>query len=513
MNQQQNIPDPDIFTKEIEDTIDNLFTPTRKIEIDPVTNEIKEVDGEDTITPKSTENETIRPSSEEELRLELEESEGLELKIEEEPEELPTAIEKESTIVLEDAIRDVSIEKMEHQFNQLYQSLLTLEWEITKEDLSSAYEILKNIGQKVDESIGSKDAILIINTMLRIMEALKEDPESVSPNAPKALEMGLKALMAIVREKDDPMPETMELLKKAKGFMALVKFGEDTKKEKEEVGPENAETAETVQTEPASIVAERSQAHDGVKDLDLERLQAAIEDLSNCVERIIPVQELLSKHQKSWKLYKFIKGIRERIESNIHVLCDELGIAPPEIRTAQVSPKDMIAGMPDDPTSSKTKEMPPFKEVMSTHVGDVAVAFLPEEIAYIGPTLGFRSKIKVTDGVFPLRAFKKWPWSKIKTLLTGELSRLEEKRLRSFTLPIFADFDDKNSLTAKTVNEWILIFKDGKGAALPIGERPLRITLDGSWRWIPETNKKSKWLGSLTSKDQTLKVISVEKIL
>ena len=382
MSERCHISDTDSFTREIEDTIESLFTPTRKIEIDPKTNKVIDLEQEDSITSKSTKPESASPPSEGELTLELE-------------------------------------------------------------------------------------------------------PESVNPNAPRPLEMGGEAMTAIVREKDDPMPETMAMVKKTRGVMALVKFAE----------------------------AEKSQAHDDVKDLDLERLQGAIKDLSSCVERIIPVQELLSKHQKSRKLYKFIKGIRERIESNIHVLCDELGIEPLEIRTAQLSPKDMIAGVPDDPTWSKTKERPPFKEVMSTHIGDVAVAFLPEEIAYIGPTLGFRSKIKATDGVFPLRALKKWPWSKIKTVLTGELTRLEEKRLRSFTLPILADFDGMDLLTARTVNQWILIFKDGKGAALPIGKRPLRITLDGSWQWIPEINKKSRWLGSLTSKDQTLKVISVEKIL
>jgi|AntAceMinimDraft_9_1070365.scaffolds.fasta_scaffold06247_6 hypothetical protein len=43
MDQTQKIPDPENFTKNIESTIDELFSASRQIEIDPLTSEVREL--------------------------------------------------------------------------------------------------------------------------------------------------------------------------------------------------------------------------------------------------------------------------------------------------------------------------------------------------------------------------------------------------------------------------------------------------------------------------------------
>ena len=51
VNREKNIPEPELFTSQIEETIDDLFKPAKKIEIDPLTQEIREVEN-DTTTPQ-----------------------------------------------------------------------------------------------------------------------------------------------------------------------------------------------------------------------------------------------------------------------------------------------------------------------------------------------------------------------------------------------------------------------------------------------------------------------------
>ena len=144
MTQQQSVPDPELFTKEIEDTIDSLFTPTKEIEIDPVTNEVREVKRKEAAPqPKPEEEATlaIEEGEEEELTLELEEEPEKAEELEGAPEEIPEISLSEEEAP-EPTAPEGPVETMEHQFNQLYQSLLTLEWEITKEDdgISALYK-------------------------------------------------------------------------------------------------------------------------------------------------------------------------------------------------------------------------------------------------------------------------------------------------------------------------------------------------------------------------------------
>ena len=514
MTQQQNVPDPELFTKEIEDTIDSLFTPTKEIEIDPVTNEIRELKREPTSedTVEELQPPKVEAEEEEELTLELEEEESVEtLELEgtaEEIEEVSPTLEVQAE---EAPSGGEELEQMEHQFNQLYQSLLTLEWEFTKEDLSNSYEILKNIAQKID-SLGSKDAELIINSMLRIMGALKEDPEGVSPNAPKALEMGLEAVMALAREKDQPLEETKEKVKKAKEFMALVRFGEEARKER---GAVTREKVQPLPQEPEKVVevpvkeSTTPSTSATTPEINHARLQAVIDDLSNCVERIIPVQELLSKHKKSQKLYKFLEGIRSGIESSIEVLCSELRLEVPEIRVEKVAPKDLVTGF----TTTISREPPPFNEILVFSWDGERVGLLADEVAYIGPVLGFGKKVNSKDRVFSLSVLKKWPWSKVKSVVGGELARLDESRLRSLALPIITRPDlDESSLEEKTPKTWILLYRDEKGVAIPADEEPKRITVDKESKWLPDRGEESKWLGTISLENEVIKVFSLEKV-
>ncbi|OCC16247.1 hypothetical protein DBT_0064 [Dissulfuribacter thermophilus] len=504
MPQKENIPDLEKFIKEIEDTIDSLFTPTKEIEIDPLTNEIKEVQ-------RSREE---KPSTKKEDKTDLDEEITLEL---DEDDSVPLETAPPTMPVIEPTIEDIRLEEEEeeketstqfesmvHQFNQLYQSLLTLEWEITKEDLTSAYEILKNIAQKI-EDLASEDASFLVHSMLDIMRAVKEDPDHACPNAPKALEKGLEALMAIVKDSHPISHETEELIREAKEYMAFVRL--EDKPPKERLSTDSWDDKRVVEEICDVPILEEIKE----KPFNQERLQAVLNDLAVCIEKIIPVQEVLSHHKKSQKLYKFLANIRSRLEGAIQVLTDELGLDFPEIRLSHTPPEEVIIG--EDTEIEPPKNIfPPFKEIQLVTWQGRTIGLIPEEVCYIGHSRSIGQKISGQESIFNLSSLKKWPWSKIRPMLTGELSRLDESVLEAITLPVIKNPDAKEAPESDTPNlSLALLYKDGKGCALIIEGVPQNLNTD-DWQWHDETENSLPWIGYLEKEGKKIPVITVEKI-
>lgn len=504
MPPKENIPDLEQFIKEIEDTIDSLFTPIKEIEIDPLTNEIKNLH-------KSREE---MPSTKKEDKTDLDEEITLELDT---GGSLPLEIDTHTMPVLEPPLEDIRLEKEEqekaastkfesmiHQFNQLYQSLLTLEWEITKEDLTSAYEILKNIAQRIDD-LASEDASFLVHSMLDIIKAVKEDPDHACPNAPKALDKGLEALMAIVKDSHPISHETEELIREAKEYMALVRL--EDKPSKQRLDTDSWDDEKAVEEICDVPILEDIKE----KPFNQERLQAVLNDLAVCIEKIIPVQEVLSHHKKSQKLYKFLANIRSRLEGAIQILTDELGLDFPEIRLSHTPPEEIIIGE-DTEIEAQKNVFPPFNEIQLVKWQERTIGLIPDEICYIGPPKSIGQRISGQETIFNLNSLKKWPWSKIKPMLTGELSRLEESVLEAITLPVIKNPDAKEAPESDTPNlSLALLYKDGKGCALIVEDAPQNLNT-ADWQWHDETKSSLPWLGYLEKEGKKIPVISIEKI-
>lgn len=109
-------PDIDLFTSEIEDTIDDLFTPKKQIEIDPLTQEVKVLSGEEEGTESASspaEGDEQAPSQETpEIEISLAES----LEIEEAEEDKGAEAvedmseEAEADLAVEEALSELEIE-------------------------------------------------------------------------------------------------------------------------------------------------------------------------------------------------------------------------------------------------------------------------------------------------------------------------------------------------------------------------------------------------------------------
>ena len=187
----ENIPDPNDFTKEIEGTIDNLFNPTKKIVIDPLTNEIKEVeekelqleleeskeqsdnnqnkqakeenieqleiDSEDTseelllVTDNQQTTEEAKNLNDNNEILEIESKDLNKTNQENIDEELEFELELENEEPQSNAIldSDTYVDEKIELIQKLEQVVLTVEWEITPKLVEEALKIVKQLKDKL----------------------------------------------------------------------------------------------------------------------------------------------------------------------------------------------------------------------------------------------------------------------------------------------------------------------------------------------------------------------------
>jgi len=242
-----------------------------------------------------------------------------------------------------------------------------------------------------------------------------------------------------------------------------------------------------------------------------ERIRAALEDLTRCIEKILSVELLLSGQKKGEKLYKFFVNIRSRIENAIRAISDELGLEAPEVQIQDITPEDIGQETPREPPS-KTQR-PLFEEVYLVNWDGRTIGLIPEEICFIGRPKGLGKRISGNETTFALKALKVWPWSKIRPLLKGELAERKEEELEGLMLPVIRRqespvFDIPHDKAFSVV----LLFKDGRGCAIFIEGDAKRVEIKESWKWEERPSTRSPWLGILKTQEGSIPVLSIESV-
>ena len=515
MKEKNTIPEPEIFTTEIEDTIDDLFKPSKKIEIDPLTQEIKEVQAEPEAAQESPleldlqveEEGPAQDSSPEDVEAEAAPAEGekqerlleldLELELEEqqgqgadqaEPQKPPESAAGKAPKA-PDEPQDIG-----KRLEQLNQQLFTIEWEVTEPQIHQTLDLLAEL-MAAPEVNAQARTHSIIELMEKVLQNMQFHPETVPATAPSVLKKSTRHLTDILTGKDvqedaeDILLELKALIEKPEETVseaeplfldqeALMEAQEDKNAEEEsrpeEPRPQGPDAEEEVLHEPAPVLpAEERRV-----------LEAHLIELKRCVNRIEPLEKLLSKTHGMEKLYRFQHDIRRTLEDQIHEVSNcffngrELELPKPS--GSEEDSRDYINSISD-----KTGDSCPWKELLTVNMEGMEIGFPADQLVYASaPPWLSKSAIKKGESL-TLARLKAWPWSKLKGLFKGALAGMDDSVLSAMSFPVIRRLGDQELTTPSSFT--VIILYDGEnGAALLAGEPPLRIKIPEDAEYTPE---------------------------
>ena len=348
--------------KVIED--DSLKIP---LELEPVENERKE--------DRETKKEEIRPTS----------------KVIDFP-TIDDIIKPEIEVEKKEVSSEVSIKQ--EDLEKLAAALLSLEWEVNKENAITFLNSLEEIKNKSPEKIHS-----IINLIHEVGLWLKDRPEEARPEWFHFLHQGIVALNLITLQGKES-DQHYEQLKKS--FLSLKK----------------------------------SYHQEEVTKGDIKN--KLLKQLLLDYQRFTMLEHLFSRSPKTKSWQKVCQKALKEIEETINFLPIEerpnLAVIKEKI-LENVKRKRQVRK--EKPIISTHKGIP-FREGYQCIIGE-KIYFIPEEqVSYFGPFKpSWRKKI---DGLFPLKLllgfWAYFSFVKLKNKFTGSLAQKEEKELRNMVLPI-----------------------------------------------------------------------------
>jgi len=499
-----NLPEPEVFTDKIEETIDDLFKPVKKIEIDPLTQEVKELEANEagpgeqpeinlelSLEPEPepasapvTDEET---GDEPELELEVAEAEEekaqpsepeepeIELQLMEEQEEAQLEIEMEEGATADED--DVTA-----RLNRLREGIYTIEWEVSGQEINEALSELRDI-LELDEIKGITGAHSLLALCAEVLEQAKSAPQNMKANAPGLIKRAIETVISMHAGKKVEQKEIETLQDELTTILGEHAFEKQPRPEimeppaSSQVSEPQKATEETVEPTPVFVQAPEEEEKVATKSTGLseeaERLLLShIKTLQGHVKKIVPLEKLLSNTPGMEKLYKFHKNIRISLEGEIARLTsyffeggtpDLSQTEPPHIQTQGFEPE-------------AREEHCPWNQLLTFSVDGMEIGVPAEEVAYISePPWLSKSFIKKAQSL-PLSKLKPWPWSKLTGQFTNKLAELDEGELAEMEFPVVTQVGDTRLPTPSSFYV-IVIFNGKQGAAIRAPEAPISINV------------------------------------
>jgi len=478
MNQEKKLDEISTFTKEVEGTIDSLFNPSKKIEIDPITNEVKEVD----------------PA--------ISNEEALELQLEPEPVEPETstsepAVDSEQVdLTLELETDEVITSKHKEWVRTLQEHMMTLEWEVTPESIDVFSQSLREIPDNLPEEISNLPKL-----MEKALINLKAAPSDLCASTLPALKLGLHALAIHIKDREHPdatraVEEAVKALKQTahkhveEPEVVTVEEQDNRGKTHHELIPDvpipnaaNSKTAvEKKQNEFLELDAEDISSTTNEKTkLETEyqtivtEVKEHLEVLRHSTEKIAPVEALLAGRKGLEKLYYLLNGLRTTLESERKKLTLLVGedFVPVKIeKPLRPDGERVSTSMSQQETASVSGANAEYEQLLMGTCAGRQVAFLPQEVCcHFKLTPKMLKKIE-KNGYFQLAMLKKWPWSKISKIVSGELATLGDKALQKLILPIKKISSPIGAPATGKTGWGVVLFKNNKGTVFFIDDEP-----------------------------------------
>jgi hypothetical protein len=228
-------------------------------------------------------------------------------------------------------------------------------------------------------------------------------------------------------------------------------------------------------------------------------IQAHINVLGQCVNRINPVAALFAKSPKFAKLHTIHEKLRTQIEQQIDTFTRALqGDYKPPVFVAECS-------------TPPSADIPcPWPKVRLGQWRGKTVAFIPESVAYEKGANRWTKTHLGMLAVFPLRKLKPWPWSRLRTLLNGTLATQQESTLKDLTLPVLNHPDPiqptQPQLTADTL---CILYSQDKGGVILLDQPTTEVVVQENWKWQPSKRTASIISGTLKTAEANIPVIDL----
>ncbi|MEA1991740.1 MAG: hypothetical protein U9N58_06040 [Thermodesulfobacteriota bacterium] len=527
MDQTQKIPDPENFTKNVDSTIDELFSASRQIEIDPLTGEVKNLSQDKTDQRPSFQVVDQEEKHPEEIQLsdtrELEApAQQIEITTDEKILELDLGLELELEEKKTEAVN------LEQHFSQLNQLLLTLEWEVTQTHVVSAKNLIETI-RKNPKIEADKNLHELFNLIIKILEGMADHPEKMPTSGPEVLQKGLDTLKNLVwNEKQDPKAKE-ELLRSAKKElesaidMAVPGVAHEVSEEAvseqlvediDDLKPRSQDAPEIALKE--EFPDQQEQVTDSVLETDIQEkagppepefpdhpvlvdaVKSHIKILDDCIDYILPVEKLLARTPGMEKLHNFQQNIKSRLEKQKGILEKAL--------TGDYKPS-----VEKTPSSSVSC---PWHELVVTQWDQKQVALAPEDVAFAGTAPWWAKKGLNKLKTFKLKKLKAWPWTKLQPLMQGELSNQGESQLEKLEFPVLQKAISSFSYSQPSDNPIVLVLSHADKGLVLMLDTPLKtISVAPECSWEPSAESSGPWVGNLKIENKQISVATLESLL
>lgn len=483
------------LTQEMENAIDSLFTPTKKIEIDPLTNAIKDEDVSlktETISAIPTDLNTQRPFTA--------------------TSELFAQNTANLPLPLQNALKE------------FYQCLMTIDWEMSISNIRKARQLL----DELTKNLTANQIELAQNIMIRladILAALEAIPiNKVPSNSPKLLlnlfNMIEKLLTSnnIIAEKSIAIPAPLS--------QNINDFFDEIERIQQHVPLQTEQSAATDITSP-TIASAAAMAHDlqrPISEEPIPSLQLVPETTPPVApQRVAPttseaspfLQEAVARHTMQlgrWMdrmntLEKILSGVSgmEKLIAFHRQLKHEMAEQEHLLAQAIHKPVDVHASLakPAQPPQTAC----PWRMLTRTEWWGKRIAFPQDYIVFEGKLPWGRGKQLLTKDSFPLTMLKKWPWSSIRSILGGSLAAMDESRLKMMTIPILISPEPPPSIIITEPSVLILWDSETSKGCVILADSPTTPFKTDAWTW-DGTPVKPFFAGVLRKNDDEIQVLS-----
>ncbi len=504
MGQADNTQDE--FSAKISDAVDDMFNPVRRIEIDPATNEVIELD-----VPT----------------LPLKEG----------------AVSSSAGTATEVTATKGSASDKQETLAKLDQSLMTLDWEVSRSNVGNMRDLLDQAVQEYDLGAFASDGGMVA-LMHKLLYRMNESPENVPTSGPLALKNSLIALKAAAVEGQPFSADTRIKIEKAQAALVAV-LPEDTISIampppevavapvqlpepldtalnhhlrcldgllKQRLSPVetffgNAPSMSKLYTIIKGVNEQLSQQRTSMKQIlagsvpsvvavndlvpvaiDISKesqavLQYHLQVLDHCSRRIAPIENLFNNMAGQNKLHAIHYEVRCGLVDQKNYLMAILSgddVEPP------VPAKMKIAAAPQ-------KEDCPWSMLVASTWQGQRVAFIPEQVCFDGKPGLFSGKLEKMIS-FKLQKLKSWPWSGLQSRFRGDLAEKSNGELARLEFPVVNFSDAGDGRCGKNV---VVLFSEAKGAVLFTGVALTNVSVAADFSWIPERRKDGIVAGSL----------------
>lgn len=507
------------FNAKISDAVDDLFNAVRQIEIDPATNEVKE------LGPPTAKAANKAPALE------------LEKKGKAAPAPAAAAAPQSYPILA-----------------KLDQSLMTLDWEVSRSNAGNMRDLLDKAAREYDLGplVGEGGVISLMHQILAVMS---DAPESVPTSGPLALKSSLSALRVAALEGQPYSSETRKKLEQAQNALLSVLPAQS-----------NAPAAATQQAPAAPRAAAALPPEfqvclkNHIARLDLllakrlvpvekffsktaslaklhvllnavrqqlaeqsDQLKAALagrytnvmpvtdpvaitiklgnecqmlmqyhlQVLNHCARRIAPIEKLFADMEGQQKLHAIHFEIRSGLMTQLHYLAAALdgdfGPLPPLPKLAAAPPRPAVpsqpqsAAAPQPVVASPGEAACPWPTLMVARWRGEHVAFIPEQVSFEGKG-GFGAGNISRHPSLKLHKLKSWPWSSLKSRCKNGLAEKTAQELASLEFPVLDLPVAAAGLDGKHV---VVLFQEAKGGVVLVDSPLEDLEVGDQYQWQP----------------------------